>query len=82
MLAILFEFIRENKTVWVVGSGGNHYQFIYAGDLAQACVRSLDYNGSATFHVGSDNVPSLRACYEAVIKEAGSKSRFGRCRRV
>jgi len=75
LLAILFEFIRENKTVWVVGSGANRYQFIYAGDLAQACVQSLQYAGSGTFNVGSDNVPSLRACYEAVIAEAGSHSR-------
>ena len=75
LLAILFEFIRDNKTVWVVGSGGNHYQFIYAGDLAQACLQSLDYHGSRTFHVGSDDVPSLRGCYEAVIAEAGSHSR-------
>jgi len=75
LLAILFEFIRENKTVWVVGSGGNRYQFIYAGDLAQACIRALDFAGSGTFHVGSDNVPTLRECYEAVIAEAGSRSR-------
>jgi len=75
LLAILFEFIRESKTVWVVGSGGNHYQFIYAGDLVAACLQSLEYAGSGTFHVGSDNVPSLRECYEAVIAEAGSRSR-------
>jgi nucleoside-diphosphate-sugar epimerase len=75
LLAILFEFIRENKTVWVVGSGGNRYQFIHAGDLAQACVQAVDFAGSGTFHVGSDNVPSLRECYEAVIAEAGSRSR-------
>jgi nucleoside-diphosphate-sugar epimerase len=75
LLAILFEFIMENKTVWVVGSGSNRYQFIYAGDLAQACVRSLECSGSATFHVGSDNVPSLRECYDAVIRQAGSRSR-------
>lgn len=75
LLAILFEFIRESKTVWVVGSGANRYQFIYAGDLAQACVQALEFTGSDTFHVGSDNVPSLRQCYEAVIAEAGSKSR-------
>jgi UDP-glucose 4-epimerase len=75
LLAILFEFIRENRTVWVVGSGSNHYQFIHAGDLAQACVQSLDCRGSATFHVGSDNVPSLRECFDAVIRQAGSRSR-------
>jgi UDP-glucose 4-epimerase len=74
LLAILFEFIMENKTVWVVGSGGNRYQFIHAGDLAQACVQSLDYRGSSTFHVGSDNVPSLKECYEAVIRQASSRS--------
>lgn len=55
--------------------GSNRYQFIYAGDLAQACVRSLECSGSATFHVGSDNVPSLRECYDAVIRQAGSRSR-------
>lgn len=75
LLAILFEFIREDKTVWVVGSGGNRYQFIFAGDLAEACIQSLRLDHSDTFHVGSDNVPSLRQCYEAVIAEAGSRSR-------
>jgi nucleoside-diphosphate-sugar epimerase len=75
LLAILFEFIRESKTVWVVGSGSNRYQFVYAGDLVQACLKSLDFSGSGTFHVGSDNVPTLRQCYEAVIAEAGSHSR-------
>ena len=30
LLAILFEFIDDNKTVWVVGKGSNRYQFIYA----------------------------------------------------
>jgi nucleoside-diphosphate-sugar epimerase len=74
LLAILFEFIMENKTVWVVGSGGNRYQFIHAGDLAQACVQSLDYRGSAAFHVGSDDVPSLRECFETVIRQANSSS--------
>jgi nucleoside-diphosphate-sugar epimerase len=75
LLAILFEFIRESKTVWVVGSGSNRYQFIHAGDLSGACVKAAEFNGSETFHVGSDNVPTLRECYEAVIAEAGSRSR-------
>jgi UDP-glucose 4-epimerase len=75
LLAILYDFIRDNKTVWVVGPGDTRYQFIYAGDLAQACIQSIDYRGSATFHIGSDNVPTMRECYEAVIREAGSHSR-------
>ena len=75
LLAILFEFIHENKTVWVVGDGGNHYQFIYAEDLANACVLALKAEGVNLYHVGSDDVPTLRGTYEAVIREAGSGSR-------
>jgi nucleoside-diphosphate-sugar epimerase len=75
LLAILFEFIQENRTVWVVGGGGNRYQFIYAPDLVQACLAAFRSHGSETFHVGSDNVQSLREVYEAVIHRAGSSSR-------
>ncbi|WP_158750893.1 NAD(P)-dependent oxidoreductase [Acidobacterium sp. S8] len=75
LLAILFEFMHDGNTIWVVGKGDNRYQFIYAQDLASACIRALDYQGSDTFHVGSDNVKTLREVYEAVIRKAGSKSR-------
>ena len=75
LLAILFEFIEDNKKVWVVGDGGNRYQFIYAQDLATACLQCLSYPHTALFHIGSDNVPTMRGLYEAVIREAGSKSR-------
>ena len=75
LLAILYEFIDDNKTVWVVGSGANRYQFIYADDLATACIQSAAYGKSDLFHIGSDNVVSMRAMYENVIQAAGSKSR-------
>lgn len=75
LLAILFEFIEEGKRVWVVGDGSNRYQFIYAQDLAAACLQSLEYAASDIFHIGSDNVKSLREVYEAVIQDAGSGSR-------
>jgi nucleoside-diphosphate-sugar epimerase len=75
LLAILFEFMNDGNTIWVVGDGSNRYQFIYAQDLATACILALDYKGSETFHVGSDHVKTLREVYEAVIRNAGSKSR-------
>lgn len=75
LLAILFEFIDDGKKVWVVGDGRNRYQFIYAQDLATACLKALSYNGSNLFHIGSDNVVSLRSVYQAVIQAAGSSSR-------
>jgi UDP-glucose 4-epimerase len=75
LLAILFEFIEDGKRVWVVGDGANRYQFIYAQDLADACVSAMEYHATDLFHIGSENVTSLRQVYEAVIAAAGTKAR-------
>ncbi len=78
LLAILFEFIKENRWVWTVGAGDNRYQFIYAQDLAEAAVRSINHSRSDIFNIGSDNVKSLREIYSYVIDKANSTSRIGR----
>jgi nucleoside-diphosphate-sugar epimerase len=75
LLTILFDFIRENRKVWVVGDGSNRYQFIYAQDLAAACIAAMGHAASDVFNIGSDGVTTLRAVYEAVIAAAGSRSR-------
>lgn len=84
LLAILFEFIDDGKTVWVVGDGSNRYQFIYAEDLATACVLAASYGKSGLFHIGSDNVGTMREVYEAVIRGAarapGSRASRSRVR--
>jgi nucleoside-diphosphate-sugar epimerase len=76
LLGILFEFVDEGRKVWVVGDGGNRYQFIYAQDLATACLLAMDYGRSGTFHVGADDVPTLREVYQAVIDAAGTGARI------
>ena len=75
LLAILFEFIHEGRRVWTVGKGTNKYQFIYAGDLANACMLALDYPVSETFNIGSDEVKSLKEIYDYVVQRANSNSR-------
>lgn len=82
LLAILFEFIHDGKTVWVVGTGNNRYQFIYAEDLATACILAASYGKSDLFHIGSDNVRTIREVYEAVIRGAACEpsSRASRSR--
>jgi len=75
LLAILFEFIHDGRTVWVVGDGGNRYQFIYAADLVRACMAALRPGVCEIFHVGSDDVQPLRVVYQAVIDAAESGSR-------
>jgi nucleoside-diphosphate-sugar epimerase len=75
LLTILFDFIREGRKVWVVGDGDNRYQFVYAQDLADACVRAATYPRSDLFHVGSRNVKPLAVVYRSVIEQAGTSAR-------
>jgi nucleoside-diphosphate-sugar epimerase len=76
LLAILFEFISEGRRVWVVGGGRNRYQFIYAQDLASACITAAGSGRSDLFNIGSDNVASFSDTYQYVIDKAGSGARI------
>ena len=76
LLAILFEFVDDNKKLWLVGNGENRYQFIYAKDLAKACELSLDYNQGTVFNIGSDDVKSFNYTYQYVVDHSESTSRL------
>jgi nucleoside-diphosphate-sugar epimerase len=76
LLSILFEFIDEGRRVWVVGGGNNRYQFVYAPDLADACMRAAAPGRTGIFNVGSDHVQSLREVYQSVIDRARTGARI------
>lgn len=75
LLAILFEFIADNKRVWMVGKGDNRYQFIYAADLMDAMIRAATREVSGVFGIGSDDVGTMRETFDHVIAMSGSRSR-------
>lgn len=76
LLSILFEFIIEGRKVWVIGGGKNTYQFIYAQDLVDACVKAHQYNKTNIFNIGSDHVKTFHDVYQYVIDKAGTNSRI------
>ena len=76
LLSILFEFIHEGRRVWLVGDGGNRYQFVSADDLAQACLLLATSPATGVLHVGSESVPTIREMFGGVIQRAGTKARL------
>ena len=76
LLSILFEFIDEGRKVWVVGKGSNRYQFIFAQDLIDACIRAMDYPKSNVFGIGSDNVTTMAEVFSYVIDRANTGARL------
>ena len=75
LLSILFEFVAEGRKIWVIGAGDNRYQFVYAQDLIDACIRAIDHPESDVFNIGSDNVMPMREIYDYVIRRADTGSR-------
>jgi nucleoside-diphosphate-sugar epimerase len=82
LLSILFEFIDEGRKVWVVGDGKNIYQFIYAGDLIDACVQALNYEMNAVFGIGADRIESFQEMYRAIAERARTGARIGHLPRL
>ena len=76
LLAILYEFVDDNKKLWMVGNGENTYQFIYAKDLVNACELALDYDECDIFNIGSDDVKSFNYVYQYVIDHSESHSKL------
>jgi len=75
LLAILYEFIYEGRKVWVVGGGKNRYQFVYAGDLADAHILAMESTATGVFNAGSDDVKTFRTVYESVVARAATGAR-------
>jgi len=76
LLSILFDFVREGRRLYLLGDGSNRYSFVYAGDLAEACLLAITSDRTGIYHIGSDNVPSLRQLYQDLIAFAGKTPRL------
>ncbi len=72
--SILYEFISENKNVYLLGDGSNIYQFVDASDVCDALIRASRQKGFDIYVIGGDGYMPLRKLYEGVIEFAGSSS--------
>lgn len=74
--AILFEFISENKNVYVLGDGANKYQFIDVLDLCDALEKSSHARGFDAYVIGADEILTLKEVYQKIIGYAASHSKI------
>jgi nucleoside-diphosphate-sugar epimerase len=71
---ILFEWVSEHRTIFILGRGDNRFQFIHVDDLVDAMIRSAALGRSGTFHIGTDRFGMLRDDLAAFIAAVGSRS--------
>ncbi|MCJ7524010.1 MAG: NAD-dependent epimerase/dehydratase family protein [Candidatus Aminicenantes bacterium] len=71
---ILFEWIAENRNVYVIGTGDVKFQFVHAHDLMDAYMLALDKGQPGVYNVGTDRFGTLRQGLENLIQHVGSSS--------
>jgi nucleoside-diphosphate-sugar epimerase len=75
---ILFDWVRESRRIYVLGSGHNRYQLLAVEDLVDAMVLAAERTEAAgeTVNVGAGEFGTVREDLGALIAHAGSSSRL------
>ena len=73
---ILFDWVREGRRIYTIGSGRNRYQLLAVEDLVDAIVRAAERPvAGRVFNVGATEFATVREDLQALIDHAGSTSR-------
>ena len=75
-LGVLFEFLKDNCTLWILGDGSNKLQFVSASDLFVAIEKSLNLKGKHVYNIGCEKVETMKETFEYLINQTGSKSKI------
>jgi nucleoside-diphosphate-sugar epimerase len=71
---ILFDWIRDEANIYIIGPGTYPFQFVHVDDLADVSIMSALQRTPGVFNVGTDKFGTLRDDLGSLIKHAGSKS--------
>ena len=75
-LGVLFEFLKEDCTLWLLGDGSNKLQIMSASDLFNAIDKSLSIKGKNVYNIGCEKNETMKETFEFLINKTGSKSRI------
>ena len=67
-LGVLFEFLKDNCTLWILGDGSNKLQFVSASDLFIAIEKSINVNGKHVYNIGCEKVETIKETFEPNLK--------------
>jgi nucleoside-diphosphate-sugar epimerase len=73
---ILFDWIRDGRRIYTIGSGQNRYQLLAVEDLVEAILAAADRPSAAgTYNIGAAQFGTVADDLQALVDHAGSTSR-------
>ncbi len=73
---ILFDWVKDNKKIPVIGSGDNKFQFAHIDDLVDVSIETANRKLSGIFNIGTNKFDTLKNDLNAAFKIIGSKSKI------
>jgi nucleoside-diphosphate-sugar epimerase len=73
---ILFDWIKDNAHIYVIGSGDHLFQFVHAEDLAEVSIQAALQEKPGLYNVGTDRFGTLRQDLGWLIAQVGSRSKI------
>lgn len=74
--SILFDWILNNKKVYILGDGSNKFSYISIKDLVEAIILCTEKGLGEIFNISTNVYGSYRSDLEELIQYAGSKSKI------
>ena len=71
---ILFEWINENRKIYIIGKGDNLFQFVHIHDIVEADILAAYSPINGIYNIGSACYGTLREELESIINYAESRS--------
>jgi nucleoside-diphosphate-sugar epimerase len=72
---LLFDWIKNDINVYVIGDGQNKIQFLHAEDLIDCYFMLIEHEQPGFYNVGAAEFGSLKPTLETLIAHAGSRSK-------
>jgi nucleoside-diphosphate-sugar epimerase len=75
---ILYDWVHDGKTIYVVGDGNNLFQMVSASDLCDACYAASKSKKSSgeTINIGAEKYGTMDQLIQDLIEHAGTASRI------
>jgi len=72
---VLYEWINDNKNIFIIGNGDNIFQFVHVKDIVNVSILSCYKKKNNIYNVGTDKYGTLKECLNNLIKYANSQSK-------
>lgn len=76
IFSILFGWVKDGKSIPVLGKGDNVYQFVHVDDIIEAVILASEKSGPSIYNIGANEYGTMREILQHLIDYSGGGSKI------